>query len=48
VYYVIKTPPLRRMAWQLTRTALGATVPAWLMAETRRAWDESGGRRHAL
>jgi hypothetical protein len=40
-FYVLKTPALRRMVWGLTRNTLTATAPAWLMTETRRAWDES-------
>jgi len=40
--YVLRNPSLRRMLWGLTRTAIAGTAPAWLMAETRRAWD---GRR---
>jgi hypothetical protein len=47
-YYVLKTPALRRIAWQLARTAIATTVPAWMMTEARRAWDESDGRPHAL
>jgi hypothetical protein len=43
--YVLKTPSLRRLAWGLTRNALLAAGPAWLMAETRRGWAESGGER---
>jgi hypothetical protein len=38
-YYVLKTPSLRRMAWRLARTAVTASGPAWLVAETRRGWD---------
>jgi hypothetical protein len=45
VIYVLKTPALRRMLWGLTRTAVTATVPAWLMSETRRGWTESGDER---
>jgi len=39
---VITTPPLRRLASRAARLWLGATVPAYLVAETRRAWVESG------
>jgi len=41
-YFILRTPPLRRMAWQLARTAIVTTGPGWLMAEARRAWNESG------
>jgi len=40
-YVVLTTPPLRRLAMQALRVWLGATVPAYLIAETRRAWVES-------
>jgi hypothetical protein len=43
-YYVVKTPPLRRLAWRLGVAALTGTIPAWLGHEIRRAWVESGGR----
>ena len=38
-YYILKTPPLRRIAWGLLRTAVAGSGPAWLIAETRRGWD---------
>jgi uncharacterized protein YcbX len=41
-YVVITTPPLRRLAARAARVWLGAGVPAYLLAETRRAWAESG------
>ena len=37
-YYVLKTPPLRRMAGRMAVTALTVTLPAWLSAEVRDAW----------
>ena len=40
-YVVLTTPPLRRLAFRLTRVWLGASVPAYLVAETRKAWVES-------
>ena len=47
--YVLKTPALRRLLWGLTRTAVTATGPAWLMGEARRAWAESGtGQQQAI
>jgi uncharacterized protein (DUF2236 family) len=41
-YYVLKTPPLRRMAWRLAVTALTGTLPAWFGREMQHAWAESG------
>jgi hypothetical protein len=33
---------LRRLAWRFARTALTATIPAWLGKEVHQAWVESG------
>jgi hypothetical protein len=41
---VITTPPLRRLLGRAARMWLGASVPAYLVYETRRAWVESGRR----
>jgi hypothetical protein len=43
-YYVLRTPRLRRMAFQLAGAALTGTVPAWLGGELHRAWTASGAR----
>ena len=43
-WYVIKTPPLRRLAWRLTVTAVTVRVPAWFRRELQQAWAESGRR----
>jgi hypothetical protein len=40
-FYILKTPSLRRMLWQVTRTMVTTTVPAWLAAEAERAWHAS-------
>jgi hypothetical protein len=48
VWYVLRTPRLRRIAWTLARTALTGTVPAWLGHELRRAWAESGTPRDMM
>jgi len=40
-YVVLTKPPLRRLAMQALRVWLGATVPAYLVEEARRAWMES-------
>ena len=41
-YVVLRTPPLRRLAVRATRVWLGASVPLYLLNETRRAWVQSG------
>ena len=44
-YVIVTTPPLRRLALGACRVWLGASIPAYLAAETRRAWIASGPRR---
>jgi hypothetical protein len=44
-YYILRTPQLRRAAFQLAGAALTGTVPAWLSAEVKRAWAESRRQR---
>jgi hypothetical protein len=39
--YIIKTPPLRRLAWRLGVAALTGTIPAWLTQEIRNGWEAS-------
>ena len=41
-YVVWTTPPLRRLAFRAARLWIGASVPAYLADQTRRAWVESG------
>jgi hypothetical protein len=41
-YVVITSPPLRRLALRGMQVWLGATLPAYLMTEARRAWVASG------
>jgi len=41
-FVVITNPPLRRLAVGATRLWLGASVPAYLLDQTKRAWMESG------
>ena len=41
---VLRTPPLRRLAWRLAVTAVTGTLPAWIGREVRHAWAESGRR----
>ena len=43
-YYVVKTPPLRKLAWRLAVTAVTGTLPAWFNRELRQAWADSGRR----
>jgi len=40
-YVVVTTPPLRRLAARAARAWLGASVPGYLLQQTRRAWVES-------
>jgi uncharacterized membrane protein len=40
-FYVLKTPPLRRLAWRLTLAAVTGTIPAWLTQEIRNGWEAS-------
>lgn len=47
-YYILRTPRLRHMAFQLAGAALTGRVPAWLNGEVRRAWSESGGKRSGI
>jgi hypothetical protein len=42
-FVVLRTPSLRRLAFQAVRVWLGASVPAYLLTETRRAWEQSRG-----
>jgi hypothetical protein len=41
-YVIITTPSLRRLVIGGVRLWLGASVPAYLLMETGRAWVESG------
>ena len=45
LYYVLKTPPLRRRVWQLARAWAVGPLAAWGATEIRRAWDESASAR---
>lgn len=40
--YVLKTPRLRRLAWQLSLAAMTGMAPAWISQEIRAAWEASG------
>jgi len=41
-YVVLTRPALRRAAWRGLTLWLGASVPAYLLGQVRRAWVESG------
>ena len=41
---VLRTPPLRRLAFGLVRTAVTVTLPVWLSREVKQAWSDSGAR----
>jgi len=41
-FVVITNPPLRRLVLRATYVWLGASVPAYLLDQTKRAWVESG------
>jgi hypothetical protein len=43
-YYIIRTPPLRRLAIGLAMTALTGAIPALLTREVQQAWIQSGRR----
>jgi hypothetical protein len=40
-FYILKTPALRRLAWQSIRTLVFTNGPVWLAAEAKRAWNDS-------
>ena len=44
VYYVLKTPSLRRAAWHLLKYGIVTAAPTVLWQETTRAWAESARR----
>ena len=44
VYYVLKTPRLRRAAWRLSLAVLTGTIPAWVTQEIKASWEASGQR----
>ena len=41
-YVILTTPPLRRLVFRAARIWLGASVPVYLVEQTRQAWLESG------
>jgi hypothetical protein len=40
--FVMRTPKLRRMAWQLARQYATGPLAAWTAGTVRGAWDASG------
>jgi hypothetical protein len=42
VFVILTNPPLRRLAARALRLWLGASVPVYLVEQTKRAWVESG------
>jgi hypothetical protein len=51
VFYILGNPSLRRLAWQMARTAAATSGPAWLVMELKHAWDESAdttGQPHGI
>jgi hypothetical protein len=42
---ILRSPKLRRMAWQLARQYAAGPLAAWTATTVRQAWDESGTRR---
>ena len=44
-YVVLTKPRLRRLAFGAIRYWLGASVPVFLLAQTRQAWTASGSRQ---
>lgn len=43
-YVILTKPPLRRLAFQVVRFWLGASVPVYVLTRAREAWVESGRR----
>lgn len=43
---ILRTPPLRRLAFGLARTAIVTGIPAWLTREVKEAWQASERRSH--
>jgi hypothetical protein len=41
-FYVIKTPRLRMLAWQLSLATVTSMLPAWINQEIRAGWEASG------
>ena len=46
--FVMRTPKLRRLAWQLARQYATGPLAAWTAGTVRDAWDQSGRRPPSL
>ena len=42
--FVLRSPKLRRMAWQLARQYAAGPLAAWAATTVRDAWDQSADR----
>ena len=40
-FYVLKTPRLRTLAWQLSLAAVTSMLPGWFSNEIRAGWEAS-------
>jgi len=40
-FYIMRRPPLRRLAWRVARSWAKGPLLVWAIAEMRRAWVES-------
>ena len=45
---VLRSPSLRRMAWQLARQYAAGPLAVYAATTVRQAWDESGRAGHSL
>lgn len=45
--FVLRSPQLRRMAWQLARQYAAGPIAAWTAGTVRDAWDASAQRKPA-
>jgi hypothetical protein len=43
-YFIMRRPPLRRLALGLAVSGVTGGLPAWFSHELQRAWSESGQR----
>ena len=40
--FILRSPKLRRLAWQLARQYASGPLAGWTATTVRQAWDESG------
>lgn len=48
VVLVLRSPKLRRIAWQMARQYASGPLAVWAAASVREAWDASGSRREVI